>query len=59
MVPKPPEEIHWCGCEKLMNCVAHIWCWPTPDTQIVSGFAACDSSSTTHCGASVPSVGSW
>ena len=58
IVPRPPDEIHWCGWWNSMSCVAHIWCWPTPETQIVFGSASAESCCTTHCGASVPSVGS-
>src|SRR6187399_66950 len=35
MVPRPPELIHVLGWVYLMNCAAHIWCWPTPDVKIV------------------------
>src|SRR6478672_1287582 len=35
MVPRPPELIHVLGCLYLMNWLAHIWCWPTPEVKIV------------------------
>ncbi len=30
MVPAPPELNQVPGFSYLMNCAAHIWCWPTP-----------------------------
>jgi len=32
MVPRPPELSQAFGRSYLMNCAAHIWCWPTPET---------------------------
>ena len=32
MVPSPPEFSQVRGFSYLMNCAAHIWCWPTPAT---------------------------
>ena len=37
MVPRPPELSHELGRSYLMNCAAHIWCWPTPAAKIDSG----------------------
>ena len=58
IVPRPEEDSHECAFSKFRNCEAHIWCWPTSVTQMVDGSAYLPSCCTTHCGASVPSVGS-
>ena len=29
MEPRPPEVSQRRGESNLMNCAAHIWCWPT------------------------------
>ena len=58
IVPRPPELIQCRGCSNCQNCDAYIWCWPTPETTIVSSSAASRSRSMQNCGFSGPS-GCW
>ena len=53
IVPSPPELIQVFGCSKAQYCDAHIWCWPTPETRIVSAGVAARSRSITNWGFSV------
>ena len=33
IVPRPPELTQVYGYSKRQYWLAHIWCWPTPDTR--------------------------
>ncbi len=57
IVPSPPELSHERGFSYLMNCAAHIWCWPTPAAYTASGPAICPIRSMTYSGESEPSAG--
>ena len=55
IVPSPPELIHVYGWRNFQCWLAHIWCWPTPDTTIVSSGVWSRSVSMQNCGLSGPS----
>src|SRR5690554_857384 len=55
IVPRPPELIQLLGRSYLMNWLAHIWCWPTPDVKMVSGPEISPRRWITYCGDPSPS----
>ena len=56
IVPAPPEFTQVLGCSNRQHCDAHIWCWPTPATTIVSSGVWSRRHSTTYWGFSTPSA---